>query len=462
MGRSSSSGRMPCPTTTSTVDWRSKYRAIYRSSFEISRKASVSARPRSWNTTVSVAVTTAPACRACPSPSSDFAGVREHTASATTETRKSWRRRSSAVSSTHTCASIPARITGPAWSALRRSVNPSAAQQEKAVFSIGATSSRSARSSGSVRPRPRGYCSVTRTGTARRRAAAPRILMLRIISSRRSASMALNRRSCTSMITRTGCGGMRPPTGWGSTGNCPIFSRAPRAVEAAVLDGLRAVRGRQAVGAREVGDGECDLEHTVVAARREAQAAHGGGQEPFGLGRRRAEPSRLARRHLGVRADAGAAEALALALARPQDAGADRRRGLARPAALEVDRSQRGQLDVKVDPIQERSRDPAEVAAALARRADAVVERGAAAPARVGRGDELEPRGEVADASGPRDRHAPVLERLAERLEHVLLELRQLVEEQDAQMGEGDFARMRRAAASDQAPDPGRVIRGGE
>src|SRR5437588_193627 len=80
----------------------------------------------------------------------------------------------------------------------------------------------------------------------------------------------------------------------------------------------------------------------------------------------------------------------------------------------------------KVDPIQERSRDPAEVAAALARRADAVVERGAAAPARVGRGDELEPRGEVADAAGPRDRHAPVLERLAERLEHVLLELRQL------------------------------------
>ena len=126
---------------------------------------------------------------------------------------------------------------------------------------------------------------------------------------------------------------------------------------------------------------------------------------------------------------------------------------------MEVDRSQRGQLDVKVDPIQERSRDPAEVAAALARRADAVVERGAAAPARVGRGDELEPRGEVADASGPRDRHAPVLERLAERLEHVLLELRQLVEEQDAQMGERDFARMRRAAASDQTRDRDRVMR---
>ena len=44
----------------------------------------------------------------------------------------------------------------------------------------------------------------------------------------------------------------------------------------------------------------------------------------------------------------------------------------------------------------------------------------------------------------------PVLERLAQRLQHVLGELRQLVEEQDAQMGERDLAGVGRAAAADQ------------
>src|SRR5207244_10233713 len=59
--------------------------------------------------------------------------------------------------------------------------------------------------SGSVCPRPFGYCSVTTTGAPRRRAAARRIFRLRTISSRRSASIAPNSRSCTSVTTITGC-----------------------------------------------------------------------------------------------------------------------------------------------------------------------------------------------------------------------------------------------------------------
>jgi len=83
--------------------------------------------------------------------------------------------RSSAVSSTHTCASTPVRITGAASSSRSRSAKPAAPHAENAVFSRAGASSRSTRSSGSVRPKPLGYCSVTTTGAPRRRAVASRI-----------------------------------------------------------------------------------------------------------------------------------------------------------------------------------------------------------------------------------------------------------------------------------------------
>src|SRR2546425_7419208 len=136
---------------------------------------------------------------------------REQTASATIETRTPRPSRSSAVSSTHTCASTPVRITGAASSSRSRSAKPAAPHAENAVFSRAGASSRSTRSSGSVRPNPLGYCSVTTTGAARRRAVASRIFRLRTISSRRSASIAPNRRSCTSVTTKTGCGMAGPP-----------------------------------------------------------------------------------------------------------------------------------------------------------------------------------------------------------------------------------------------------------
>src|SRR5438552_1048895 len=148
-----------------------------------------------------------------------LAGRREQTASATIDTCTPRPSRSSAVSSTHTWASTPVRITGAASSSRRRSAKPPAPQAENAVFSSAGASSRSPRSSGSVWPSPFGYCSVTTTGLPRRRAVASRIFRLRTISSRRSASIAPNRRSCTSVTTRTGCG-MGGPSGAETAAYC--------------------------------------------------------------------------------------------------------------------------------------------------------------------------------------------------------------------------------------------------
>ena len=60
---------------------------------------------------------------------------------------------------------------------------------------------------------------------------------------------------------------------------------------------------------------------------------------------------------------------------------------------------------------------------------------------------------------GARDRDLAGLERLAQRVERLRLEFRQLVEEQHAVMGERDFARPRVQAAADQRRHAGGVMR---
>ncbi len=82
------------------------------------------------------------------------------------------------------------------------------------------------------------------------------------------------------------------------------------------------------------------------------------------------------------------------------------------------------------------------------------------ARARVHRRDELEAGRERSSARpDPDDRDAALLERLAERLEHVPVELRQLVEEQDAVVGQGHFAGRQARAAADHARVGDRVVR---
>src|SRR5256886_1013669 len=182
-----------------------------------------------------------------------LAARREQTASATIDTCTPRPSRSSAVSSTHTWASTPVRITGAASSSRRRSAKPPAPQAENAVFSSAGASSRSPRSSGSVWPSPFGYCSVTTTGLPRRRAVASRIFRLRTISSRRSASIAPNRRSCTSVTTRTGCG-MGGPSGAETAAYCATTRLRLR--RRAPLGGGPPVLPHQPVDAvDEIGDG---------------------------------------------------------------------------------------------------------------------------------------------------------------------------------------------------------------
>ena len=79
---------------------------------------------------------------------------------------------------------------------------------------------------------------------------------------------------------------------------------------------------------------------------------------------------------------------------------------------------------MQIDTVEERARQTAEVPGPLRGRAETAVERGATAPTRIGGGDHLEPSGEIADTAGASDRDATVLDRLTQRLEHMLVELR--------------------------------------
>src|SRR5207248_8133306 len=85
-----------------------------------------------------------------------------------------------------------------------------------------------------------------------------------------------------------------------------------------------------------------------------------------------------------------------------------------------------------------------------------------AARAGVHGGDELKACRELHLPRRARDRHAPGLERLAQRLEHVAVELRQLVEEKYSVMRERNFARSRQIAAADHGGRRRAVVRRAE
>src|SRR5439155_453814 len=79
---------------------------------------------------------------------------------------------------------------------------------------------------------------------------------------------------------------------------------------------------------RQIGDSERDLEHAVVAARRQPEATHSGGEQLLGLGRRLTVAPDLPRRDRGVDADPGRAETLPLALTGIRDPRAHDRRAV--------------------------------------------------------------------------------------------------------------------------------------
>ena len=155
----------------------------------------------------------------------------------------------------------------------------------------------------------------------------------------------------------------------------------------------------------------------------------GQAEETRGVGRERADAPGLAARHAGVGVDGGPGEARDLPGARRDHAGPDGGGGLAGGAAGEVGVREGGDLEVEIDAVEQGTGEAAQVAGPLRRRTGAGGQRGTAAAAGVGGGDELEAGGEDHGAGGPRDDHARVREGLAERLEHPRGELGQLVQE---------------------------------
>ena len=118
----------------------------------------------------------------------------------------------------------------------------------------------------------------------------------------------------------------------------------------------------------------------------------------------------------------------------------------------------------EVEAVEERARELVAERREPLRRARALGRRVAAAGARteVHRRDELEARREERLALHPCDRDDAVLERLPQRLERGPLELGQLVEQQDAAMGEARLARPRPGAAADDRRRRGAVMRRAE
>jgi hypothetical protein len=117
---------------------------------------------------------------------------------------------------------------------------------------------------------------------------------------------------------------------------------------------------------------------------------------------------------------------------------------------------------VEVDTIKERTGEALPVALDRAGAADAFA--GAriepAARAGVGRGDEQERGGELEGTVDAIDRVGAFLERLAQSLDGRARELGELIEEQDAVVGERDLAGSRGGAAADQRGAGDRVMRG--
>ena len=222
------------------------------------------------------------------------------------------------------------------------------------------------------------------------------------------------------------------------------------------------VLGGDRLAPAEVGDRPGDAHHPVHPARAERLALVGLAQA---LLRAVGQPRVSAKGggvHVPVAGDPGPCEAAGLSgsrshdpLAHPGGARAGRRRQMRSGRAL--------QGAQEVDAVEQRAAQPAPVPRDVALRAAAAARiPGVAARAWIGRRHEHEPGGKRARPLAAHDRRATVLERLAQSLQGGARELRQLVEEQDAVVGQARLARHRPRAAADQPGGRDRVVRRAE
>jgi len=213
-------------------------------------------------------------------------------------------------------------------------------------------------------------------------------------------------------------------------------------VDVAVGGGLEEAAGVDVVLADEIRDRAGDLDQPIdrpggERATRLDEVGEGALAEAVEL----AGGALDGGRHLGVAAQVPRAQADELAIAGGDDAGANRGGGLAGFAAAQLCERDGTDVDVEVDAIEERAGEALPVtldcAGAAGAFAGARVE--PAARARVGRGDEQERGGELEGAVDAIDRDGALLE-LAQSLDRRARELGELVEEQDAVVGERDLA----------------------
>src|SRR5712691_1275890 len=220
------------------------------------------------------------------------------------------------------------------------------------------------------------------------------------------------------------------------------------AVEAPILDRLGHVGDADGRLTGKVRDGAGELQHAVVGARGEVKLGDRLLQQRARLVLDGAEPLDVAGAEPGV----VLALAFELPSARAFDALPDLRGAFASAHLHDLVFAQRGHLDLDIDPIQQRSREPAAVARDLVGRAAAPAAEMSQIPARTGIhcADQLEARRIFGLAGGARDGDAAGFERLAQRFEHPAVELRQLVQKQHAVVREGYFAGARVASSADQ------------
>ena len=158
------------------------------------------------------------------------------------------------------------------------------------------------------------------------------------------------------------------------------------------------------------------------------------------------------------------AKRCALALPRGHDAGANLGRALGGRAAAQLLVLNGRHFDVDVDAVEQRAGDFGHVALDHGRGAHAlarlVVEVAAGAWIHGGGQHEARRKGERHGGAGDGD--GVVFERLAHDFEHVARKLRQLVEKEQAVVGQRDFAGARHDAAADQPRVGDGVVRRAE
>lgn len=187
----------------------------------------------------------------------------------------------------------------------------------------------------------------------------------------------------------------------------------------------------------QIGQGAGDLQHAVRRAQRQGQAFAGSFQ-----------PSLVVRGQPTVGAQAGQVEkrighALARHLDVPgrRDPGSGRGRVVSGQCRCVQGGGLAGDGDVQVDAVQQRAGELSPVALDLLRGAPAaaagVPEK--AARAGVHGGDQLEARRKTHGVAGPGDDDMPALQRLAQHLQDLAIELGQLIQKKHTVVRQGDF-----------------------